>query len=142
MRQGAGPARILVAPDTIPRNLPNDVVEMQAAAIKPNRLTSGAVVVMPANYGRAGGPDPTGGWRDSPRMDPYGPTNFDPYNPTYIKTPKTPSVPGGGTQPSPGYLLAQQNSPKNSPIGPVLGPAPSATASLASIVRETVSMLP
>ena len=135
MHQGHQPAQHLVAPDTATRVQPTSEQQIRFGAYKPNNLSVGKAVVIPSNFGLAGGPDPTGGWRDHPQMDPYGPTNFDPYNPTFIKTPKVPQ--GSVTQiPSPGYVLAQQDHPTNSPIGPVIGPAPSGLASLASIVQE------
>jgi hypothetical protein len=135
MHQGHQPSMVLIAPDTVPEPMPNQDQQIKANTFRPNNLSVGKAVVIPSNFGLAGGPDPTGGWRDHPQMDPYGPTNFDPYNPTFIKTPKVPT--GSVTQiPSPGYVLAQQDHPMNEPIGPVIGPAPSGLASLASIVQE------
>lgn len=135
MSQGHQPAQVLYCPDTINPNLPMAVVEMQAAALKPNMLTSGAAVIMPANYGRAGGIVATGGPRSHPELDPFGPTNFDPYNPTYVLSPPPP-VSGLVQLPSPGYALAQQDRPTNEPIAPVVGPPPNSTASLATLVQE------
>jgi hypothetical protein len=136
MSQGHQPAMVLVAPDTSLANYPQVQPEMQAAALKPNILNSGAVVVIPANYGRAGGIVATGGARSYPELDPYGPTNFDPYNPTYVLSPAPPAS-GIVRLPSPGFVLAQQDHPTNQPIGPVVGPPPNATATLATLVQET-----
>lgn len=136
MSQGHQPALVLLAPDTVNPNLYPVQEEMQAAALSHQRgLFSGAPVMVAANYGRAGGIVATGGPRSHPELDPYGPVNFDPYNPTYVLSPPPP-VSGLVQLPSPGYALAQQDKPTNQPIGPVVGPPPNATATLATLVQE------
>ena len=135
MYQGHQPAMILICPDTVNPNMPQVIPEMQAAAIKPNNLHSGVPMLIAPNYGRAGPIAATGGPRSHPELNPYGPTNFDPYNPTYVLSP-APPVSGLVQLPSPGYALAQQDRPTNQPIGPVVGPPPNATATLATLIQE------